>query len=125
MAKAITKLPHLVNPQDATATLDARARSYLHANCSHCHMDYGGGNARFQLLYSLPLDQTGIMGMLPQNGNLGLTDARIVAAGDPDRSLIAFRMAKLGQGRMPHVASSVVDEDAVKLIRNWIKQMPH
>src|SRR5205807_1036654 len=29
MAKAITKLPHLVNPQDATATLDARARSYL------------------------------------------------------------------------------------------------
>jgi uncharacterized repeat protein (TIGR03806 family) len=120
MAKAITKLPHLVNPQDTTATLDARARSYLHANCSHCHMDYGGGNARFQLLWSLPLEKTGILGAVPQNGNLGINDARIVVPGNPDRSLIPFRMAKLGQGRMPHVASAVVDEQAVKLVREWI-----
>ena len=30
----------------------------------------------------------------------------------------------LREGRMPHIASSVVDDDAVKLIRDWIKQLP-
>ena len=29
-----------------------------------------------------------------------------------------------GLGRMPHVASNVVDEKAVKLIGDWIKQLP-
>ncbi len=125
LTNRISEMPHLVNPHDESAAMDARARSYLHANCAHCHMDYGGGNARFQLLYTLPIEQTGILRALPQNGNLGVTDARVIAPGDPDRSLIAFRMAKLGQGRMPHVASSVVDEDAVKLVREWIQQMPH
>jgi uncharacterized repeat protein (TIGR03806 family) len=124
LPKGPSELPRLCNPHDATASTEARARSYLHANCAHCHVDYGGGNARFQLLYTLALDKTGILNTLPQNGNLGIAEARIVAPGEPDRSLIPYRMAKLGQGRMPHVASSVVDEDAVKLIRDWIRQMP-
>ena len=38
--------------------------------------------------------------------------------------MVAFRMNRLGLGRMPHIASNVVDEDAVKLIREWIKQLP-
>src|SRR5262249_51761473 len=124
LPKPPSDLPHLVNPVDATASLDARARSYLHANCSHCHVDFGGGHARFQLLYSLALGKTGVLNAFPQNGNLGVAGARIIAPGDPDRSLIPYRMAKLGQGRMPHVASSVVDEQAVKLVREWIRQMP-
>jgi len=124
LPKPPSELPHLVSPLDTTADLDSRARSYLHANCSHCHMDYGGGNARFQLLYPLPLEQTGILGAVPQNGMFDIENARILAPGEPDRSMIVHRMSKLGQGRMPHVASSVVDEDAVTLIRDWIKQLP-
>ena len=38
------KLPRLVNPYDEAELLEARARSYLHANCSICHMQAGGGN---------------------------------------------------------------------------------
>ncbi len=124
LPKPPAELPHLTSPVDSSAPLDPRARSYLHANCAHCHVDYGGGNARFQLVYSLPLEKTGIINALPQNGSFGITGARIVAPGDPDRSLIPWRMAKLGQGRMPHIASSVVDEDAVKLLREWIRQLP-
>jgi hypothetical protein len=33
-------------------------------------------------------------------------------------------MSKLGLGRMPHVASNVVDGKAMALIREWIKQLP-
>src|ERR1043165_3536161 len=30
-------------------TVDGRARSYLHINCSVCHVDAGGGNAKMEL----------------------------------------------------------------------------
>jgi hypothetical protein len=39
------------------------------------------------------------------------------------RSLLHYRMARLGLGRMPHTASNVVDEQGEKLIRDWIKRM--
>jgi putative heme-binding domain-containing protein len=33
-------------------------------------------------------------------------------------------MAKLGGGRMPHIASDMVDAEGVRLIRDWIRQLP-
>ena len=38
--------------------------------------------------------------------------------------MISHRMKRLGLGRMPHIASNVVDEPAVKLIGEWIESMP-
>ena len=32
-------------------------------------------------------------------------------------------MTRLGLGRMPHIASNVVDEPAVKLVEKWIAEM--
>ena len=50
--------------------------------------------------------------------------ARVLAPGDPERSLLWLRMNKLGRGRMPHVASSVIDPAGVRLVRAWIEQLP-
>jgi putative heme-binding domain-containing protein len=33
-------------------------------------------------------------------------------------------MAKLGRGRMPHIGSEVVDETGLRLIHDWIRQLP-
>jgi hypothetical protein len=95
----------------------------LHANCSHCHRIWGGGNADFLILANLPLKDTKALGAKPQQGDLGIADARIIAPGDPARSLFVARMKRLGLGRMPHVASSVVDADGVKVIEEWIKSL--
>ena len=35
--------------------------------------------------------------------------------------MILNRMERMGLGRMPHVASNVIDKEAVALIRKWIK----
>jgi len=113
-----------VNPHDTTADLDRRARSYLHSNCSHCHMKWGGGNAEFQLLATLPLNETGTVNTRPGQGTFDLADPRILVPSDPARTMVLHRMTKLGLGRMPHVASSVIDEPAVKLIREWIQKLP-
>ena len=55
------KLPRLADYNDDTLPLDLRARAYLHANCTHCHIKWGGGNAEFQLLATLDLKELGIV----------------------------------------------------------------
>jgi uncharacterized repeat protein (TIGR03806 family) len=118
------KLPKLGRYEDEKESLEKRARAYLHANCAHCHRKWGGGNAEFQLLATLDLKDMGIVNTRPGQGTFELRDPRILVPGDPDRSMIDFRMKRLGLGRMPHVASLVVDDLGVKLIHDWIKQMP-
>jgi uncharacterized repeat protein (TIGR03806 family) len=117
-------LPHLVDYQNETQPLADRARSYLHSNCAHCHRKWGGGNADFQLLQTLPLAELGVLDTKPGQGTFGIKDPRILVAGDSERSLVLQRMKKTGLGRMPHIASNVVDSQAVKLIEEWIKKLP-
>jgi len=117
------KLAKLPSYRDEKASIDDRARSYLQANCSHCHRKWGGGNAEFQLLSTLPVNELGVVNTKPGQGTFDLKDPRILVPGDPSRSMIYHRMTLTGLGRMPHIASNVVDEPAVKLIHDWIKQM--
>ena len=118
------ELPRLVDYRDETKDRDQRARSYLHANCSHCHRKWGGGNADFQLLYSLSLPEMGILSARPGQGTFLMANAHLVAPGDPYRSVLFYRMAKLGPGRMPRLGSTVVDRRGLDLIHDWIEQLP-
>lgn len=115
---------NMVNPHDESADINSRARSYLHLNCAHCHMRGGGGTAPFQLLRSLSMGKTGVLGLRPTQGAFGIYRAEVIAPEDPDRSVLVYRISTLGKGRMPHIGSSRVDEDGVRLIREWITQLP-
>jgi uncharacterized repeat protein (TIGR03806 family) len=117
------RLPKLADYHDTKADLNARARSYLHANCSHCHRKWGGGNAEFQLLFALKLEDTGVVNVKPGHGNFDLKEPKLLAPGEPDRSLIYHRMNMIGLGRMPHVASNVVDQEGAAVIKEWIQKM--
>jgi putative heme-binding domain-containing protein len=114
----------LVDPLDASQPLDDRARSYLHANCAMCHHPGGNAIVSFFLRRDLPFDRlntnkgTGI-------GTFGMRDAKIIVPGDPYRSLLFYRMSKLGYARMPYVGSRVVDRAGVALIEQWIRSLPH
>src|SRR5947209_111034 len=56
------KLPaKLSDPHDPAVSLDERARSYLHVNCSHCHQFGAGGTADLTLRHEVPLTQTKIL----------------------------------------------------------------
>ncbi|MCS7044841.1 MAG: PQQ-dependent sugar dehydrogenase, partial [Gemmataceae bacterium] len=116
-------LPRLADYDDETLPIATRARSYLHSNCAHCHIKWGGGNAEFKLLATLPLKDMGIVNVPPQHGNFGIPDAKIVVPGHPEKSILLHRMAITGLGRMPHIGSRVVHESAVRLVREWIKEM--
>ncbi len=117
-------LPRLTPPFDTAGDLNERARSYLHVNCGHCHRFNGGGSSYIFLQHDLPLRDTKAVGVRPTQGTFGIHDAEILAPGDPYRSVLYFRLAKTGPGHMPHLGAKVVDERALPLIHDWIRQLP-
>jgi uncharacterized repeat protein (TIGR03806 family) len=117
------KLLALPDPRDVSQPVADRARSYLQANCSHCHRFWGGGNAAFNALYTTPLKDARMVDVVPEKGDLGIADARLIAPGHPERSIILARISRTGTGRMPQLASSVVDEQAVSLLQEWITHL--
>jgi hypothetical protein len=120
LPKLPAELPKLANYEDARESLDVRARAYLHSNCSHCHVKWGGGNAEFKLVSTLPLSELGIVGVAPGHGGLGLAEPKLLVPGEPDRSILLHRMKITGLGRMPHIGSRVPHDSAIQLIREWI-----
>ncbi|HEX5103414.1 MAG TPA: hypothetical protein VFV87_06365, partial [Pirellulaceae bacterium] len=114
------KLP---DPYDDSQPLEARARSYLHANCSICHVEAGGGNAQMQLEYTTELAKMGIIDSPPLHHRVEIPDARLIAPGDPARSVLLHRLSRrgAGTGQMPQLATYLVDQQAVELFEDWIK----
>ncbi len=104
--------------------LEPQARTYLHVNCAHCHrFGGGGGQVVLELDYAKPLKETGILNVRPKQGDFGLEDARLIAPGAPERSVLYYRMAKFGRGRMPHLGSEMPDFHGLGLIGNWIADL--
>jgi len=116
-------LPEITPLSDPTGDddLDVRARSYLHANCSGCHRPDGPGRGDLDLRATA--EDMGVCDETPEEGDLGITDAVVLAPGEPDRSVLLERMERLDAYRMPPLGSSVVDEDGTALIEAWISGM--
>ena len=118
------EIPHLVDPSDTSQSVGDRARSYLHANCAICHVKEGGGNALIDLEFQTPSDMMRAINQPPVHEKFDLPDARIIAAGAPDSSVLYHRMSIRGQGQMPPLATNRVDEKNLALLRQWIESMP-
>ena len=121
--KTLADLPKLVGPYDSGQDLEARARSYLHVNCSVCHVSTGGGNSKMQLSFTTKREDMNLIGARPQHDSFGIPDAMLIAPGDPDRSILLQRLSRRGQGKMPPVVITSVDEQALALFRAWISAM--
>jgi uncharacterized repeat protein (TIGR03806 family) len=121
----LVKLPEryerLADPYDDREPIERRARSYLHANCAQCHVEAGGGNAQFDVRFSTALDKMRLIDVEPLHDRFGIEGAKLVASGEPDRSVLLRRMSIRGRGQMPQLATSLVDERAVELLRRWIE----
>ncbi|MFN3197243.1 MAG: PQQ-dependent sugar dehydrogenase [Bradymonadia bacterium] len=108
---------------DNAVPLAERARVMLDVNCAMCHQPDGPGNATIDLRVETPFAEQRLCNAEPGQGDLGLAGARIVAPGEPARSVLLQRMSVLGEDRMPPVGSNVVDAEGVRLIQSWIESM--
>ena len=117
----IVGLPSFAPAEDASVPVADRARAYLQANCAHCHQPGGLGNATIDLRWTATLEATGACAAAPQQGDMGVAGAQIVAPGDADTSVLWLRMVTLDpEVRMPNLASTVVDDAGAAVIEAWI-----
>jgi uncharacterized repeat protein (TIGR03806 family) len=103
--------------------LTIAARAYLDVNCAICHCPGGEANNSLDMRFHTPLAETKLLGTPPAKGDLGPEGSKILTAGDPKRSILLTRMKTRREGKMPPMASAVVDEEAVKTIEAWIKTL--
>ncbi|MEC9424207.1 MAG: PQQ-dependent sugar dehydrogenase, partial [Actinomycetota bacterium] len=109
-------------PVSEADDLERSARAYLHTNCAHCHQPQGLGIATVDLRFHVPLGETGACDGEPQQGDLGVVDAKIIAPGDPARSTLWLRMVSEEPSlRMPE--TNTVDPVGAALVEAWIQEL--
>jgi uncharacterized repeat protein (TIGR03806 family) len=119
----IAALYKLVTVTNTGAPLETRVRSYLDANCSHCHRP-GGVQAFWDGRFDTPLNQQGIINGIVAN-TLGISGARNVVPADVPRSIMHRRVNSLEPAiKMPPLAKNVLDLDAVAALTEWIGTLP-
>ena len=114
---------HLVNPYDKSQDVTLRARSWLQTNCSMCHVEAGGGNAKIELEFATSLDKMRLIDEKPIHSTFDLPDAKLIAPVAPERSVLLHRIGLRGNGQMPPLSTNRVDEQGLALIREWVREM--
>ncbi len=110
-----------------TGSVADRARVWLDVNCAHCHNP--AGPARTTGL-DLQLSQTNPSKLgvwkSPVAAGHGSGEHRFdIVPGKPDESIVIHRLESTEPGvMMPELPRRLVPEEAVALIRQWIRELP-
>lgn len=128
-AAMVTPYPSQVGSPASSATVEQKARSYLHANCAFCHRPDDPDFFYTDLRLGVPFADMGVCGQDPQKSDLGVIGSKRLDPGNPMNSLMWLRMkAAADDGsrepdRMPPIASYVVDTDGVNAVGDWISSL--
>jgi len=109
--------------QDTAEPLEGRAESYLDTNCAHCHNPGGfASNSGLFLEYWRTVDTGYGICKTPVAAGAGSGDLQYdIVPGDADKSIMTYRMnSNEADVRMPEIGRTIVHDEGVALIRQWI-----
>jgi len=112
------------NPE--SGSINARARAYLDINCGHCHRPGGPGkNSGLDLTVFATNEHSLGIGKSPVAAGAGSGGLRYdIVPGEPDRSILVFRMRSNDPGiMMPELGRSLVHEEGIELVERWIESL--
>lgn len=125
---ALRTLPRYSEPDSpmagprSTASLEWQVRRYLDVNCAFCHQPGGPGGGLWDARITTRTDAAGLVdGMVLDP--VGMPGARVIAPGDPDRSMLLHRLARRDSLRMPPLGSNEVDPAGAALLTRWIQAL--
>ncbi|MEJ2275768.1 MAG: PQQ-dependent sugar dehydrogenase [Woeseiaceae bacterium] len=111
------------SPSDTGEPLEARARAYLHSNCSGCHRPGGPTPSDMDLRYATAFVDTNTCNVVPVSGDLGIAGAMLIVPGNASESILLNRASRRDSHGMPPLGSSLVDLDGVALLGDWIDSL--
>jgi len=112
--------------KQSTNHVSAAARSYLDANCAHCHNSHGPANTSGMFLDIGQTDPERLgVGKAPVAAGRGSGNRRFgIVPGKPNESILVFRMESDDPGiRMPELGRQMQHREGVELIKAWIREM--
>src|SRR6478735_5589416 len=125
-AALVAPYPNQLGSPPAGATVEQKARSYLHANCAFCHRP-GGTFSIFDLRYDTPLKDTKICNVTIDKPPIPSAPDKTLnlKPGSSTDSVLWLRMKELdpSRGRMPQIGSYVADIDGLSLVGSWIDSL--
>lgn len=122
----LSEVPKLANYNDPIADIDERAKAYLDINCAHCHNKAGQAQTSGLYLDWKQSDHTAFgFNKSPIAAGRGSGDLKYdIVPGKPDESILLHRMKSTDPGvMMPELSRSLVHNEGIELIREWIKGM--
>jgi len=115
------------NPEKlSTKELAHQARSYLDANCGHCHNPAGSADTSHLYLDYANHSARALGECKPPIAAGRGTGGHLysIVPGDPERSIISYRMRSTDPGRMmPEAGRTRVHTEGVALIDAWIRRL--
>jgi uncharacterized repeat protein (TIGR03806 family) len=127
-AEDIAKIKPLVGIDHPSASLDAKARSYLDVNCGHCHNRQGPASTSGLYLHIEEQNpfHWGVM-KSPVAAGMGAGNFKFdVYPGHGKASILSYRMNSVHPGiMMPEVGRVSIHHEGVALIENWINSLDH
>jgi hypothetical protein len=121
--KSSAHYSRLAAVDDPLASIEQRARSYRDANCAHCHRPGNTVRAAFDSRYDTPLAELNLLDRPTVSDSLSIKEPRVVAPGDPSRSMLTLRLSRSDSYRMPPLATSVNDRAAIAVLEEWVKSL--
>ncbi len=123
---AMSEVPKVATEGDLSASLNDRARAYLDINCAHCHNANGPANNTGLNLDVFETDSTSLgfckTPVAAGGGSGGLQYG--ISPGEPDNSIMIYRLNSLAPDEsMPELSRSVVHEEGMQLLRDWIESV--
>jgi len=129
--------PELVTKPPRIRASDPVARAamgYLSANCGHCHNSRGPlARLGFSFLHDSAAQsdapEPALVTAVASHGRfvvpgVAADSSYTVAPGSPDHSAVIYRMSsRRPSSQMPPLGTILRDEDAVKLVRQWIEHL--
>jgi hypothetical protein len=111
---------------DSAASLEHRARSYLHANCGFCHSPQGPEHVKLDLRMdaNFPRDIIGASAQLGYHLIDGQRARQLITPGIPEASAIWLRLQTSDRRvSMPYLGRTRPDQAAVECIAEWIRSL--
>lgn len=119
--------PRNADWRDAAAPLGQRARAYLDINCGHCHNARGPADTS-GLWLDAATDDPIRLGLCkpPVAAGQGTGDFSFdVVPGQPERSIMVYRMQSTDPGAMmPELGRSTRHDAGIELVSQWIRAWP-